>query len=314
MISLCPNAPDRLQREEGFTLVELLVVIVIIGAIAAIAVPTFMNQRKKANDAAVNSDLANKGIALETARLTNDEGTPREVAEEMAPSTKGVTWDLLTYTDEGFCLVGWHENGYKYSPEEPATYDSLAGGLNREEKVACPEVIAPGYTPPPLGGGEGVVMPPREALAEIEVSTAAVWFDGDARTMTASIDSRDVSTSMTSMFKPTEPLRATLVSEDGTVLDRQIIRTDGFTTSGTWAEVTFSPTGTFDNPRIIISDHEGAVTDDWGQTIRYTITGDEVDVLSKHNVPRGDETWVDTWDDYFRWLRGEAPEDYDPWA
>lgn len=44
-------------RSEGFTLVELLVVVVIIVALAAIAVPVFMNQKGKAEGAALISDI-----------------------------------------------------------------------------------------------------------------------------------------------------------------------------------------------------------------------------------------------------------------
>jgi|SRR5690625_3663844 len=66
---------DLDNKEKGFTLIELLVVIIIIGILAAIAIPLFLNQRKKAVDTAARSDAKNLGTEL-AAWYVDNSGAP----------------------------------------------------------------------------------------------------------------------------------------------------------------------------------------------------------------------------------------------
>ena len=60
------------EKEKGFTLIELLVVMIIIGILAAIAIPVFLNQRKKAVDTAGKADISTIGKEVATYYVDGD--------------------------------------------------------------------------------------------------------------------------------------------------------------------------------------------------------------------------------------------------
>jgi type IV pilus assembly protein PilA len=57
---------ERREQEEGFTLIELMVVVLIIAILLAIAIPTFLGARNRANDRAAQSSLRNGLTAAKT--------------------------------------------------------------------------------------------------------------------------------------------------------------------------------------------------------------------------------------------------------
>lgn len=65
----------RMKSQKGFTLIELLVVIIIIAILAAIAIPTFLGQRQKAQDSAAKSIVRNSMTAIESAYVDTQDFT-----------------------------------------------------------------------------------------------------------------------------------------------------------------------------------------------------------------------------------------------
>lgn len=70
----------RAHGQEGFTLIELLVVILIIGILAAVAIPAFLSQKGKGQDANVKSDI-NSAQTAEESYSTNANSTGYTAAD-----------------------------------------------------------------------------------------------------------------------------------------------------------------------------------------------------------------------------------------
>jgi type IV pilus assembly protein PilA len=81
---------ERRADEEGFTLIELMVVVLIIAILIAIAIPTFLGARQKAQDRAAQSDLRNALTAAKTAYVDSEDYTV--AATELASVEPSLTY------------------------------------------------------------------------------------------------------------------------------------------------------------------------------------------------------------------------------
>lgn len=130
------------RRWAGFTLIEILVVVVILGILAALVVPRIMERPDEARVVATKSDIRGITSALKLYRLDNG----------VYPSTEQGLLALVRKPDTGVIPRNWKEGGYlDRVPKDPwgAEYQYLNPGVHGEI-----DIFSLGADNAP--GGEGI--------------------------------------------------------------------------------------------------------------------------------------------------------------
>lgn len=107
--------------EKGFTLIELMIVVAIIGILAAIAIPNFMNYQCKAKQAEAKSNLGSVRTALEAYRAEHDTYVIKDSEGEELEGEEAIV-------AAGFTPTGTPRYTYTLEAADATTFTAQASG------------------------------------------------------------------------------------------------------------------------------------------------------------------------------------------
>jgi prepilin-type N-terminal cleavage/methylation domain-containing protein len=114
------------MRNKGFTLIELMIVVVIIGILAAIAIPNFINMQSRAKEASAKSNAHTVQLAAEDFSVQNDGVYAANVGADALPNGDVLT-DLLPNAANGLLMNPFSRVQDTPADNSPAGTSGLVG-------------------------------------------------------------------------------------------------------------------------------------------------------------------------------------------
>lgn len=190
------------RTADAFSLVEVLVVVLVLGLLAGIAVPVYLSQRARAADASVKADLRNVATAVTAWTVDHSQdpdgpagpGSPISNFESgtldssllfepglSVPTSPGNFVEVFAHADgQGFCVAGASMSGKRpwRPPGRPGVasvqiFDSTMGGITETPSIGCAygsrQVIAAGAV------GTGAFPCPQITRVRVQWESGASW-------------------------------------------------------------------------------------------------------------------------------------------
>jgi len=126
MIQRIRQRLDGGSSEGGFTLIELLVVIVIIGILLAIAVPSYLGFRDRANDSAAKSNVRAALPAVEAYFADNGTYDGMTLANLKSTYDQNIKLTTVTESDTAYCIQST-VGGKNWKIAGPGNTDPVTG-------------------------------------------------------------------------------------------------------------------------------------------------------------------------------------------
>ncbi len=104
---------EKMHRKAGFSMIEIMIVVAIIGILAAIAIPNFMAYRVRAFNTAASADLRNAYTAAQAFFADEPGGTATAaiLADYGYAPTENVTFSITNGTRAGLVMTTVHAGG-----------------------------------------------------------------------------------------------------------------------------------------------------------------------------------------------------------
>lgn len=168
---------EKRENNQGFTIIELLIVIIVIGILSAISLPSFLNQANKARQTEAKTYIGSMNRAQQAAYMEQGSFTvnARELGLGIAPETTAYIYRIGVGSAAGSSVVNRaipSDGSFSNVPGSQAGVFAYLGGVKAGRHSGTGEpstlsIICEALTPPIVSGEDGTTLEPNNLASAL---------------------------------------------------------------------------------------------------------------------------------------------------